>query len=345
MRELRVMSLGAHVGSVEAILRLRAAVTDFIAAADKALCESSIEIDRTADWISHDQQAFWTSEARKRHEAVVKAQDEVRRAQWTIGEHKPAAIEQKKALKKAEARLAEAKEKLANVARWKREFAQAGNEYKGQVQHLASALDADLPHAAATLEQILGSIESYLAVQAPAGAAEELDAASTAQSMAQPPAPRRPLEDPAEKAVLSATLWRRAKGVERHQVEIVRGLVSNQSWESPPAPLQFLEGAKVNRSPNRPGDLVVIEKAALLAADDDLFFARLRDAVAGDSGWHIGRIADKPPEGDLVATSASRVNLLRPDWTEVLAAEPGTMLLVRKGQLEVVTETVPESDS
>lgn len=330
------MTLGAHVGSVDALLRLRASLASFISAADKALCESAIEIDRTADWVAHDQQARWTAEARKRHDAVIKAQDEVRRAQWSIGEHKPAAIEQKKALKKAEERLAQAKEKLANVARWKREFAQAANEYKGQVQHITSALDADLPRAVAALDQIIDSIGSYLAVQAPAGAADDISGIETAgASMAQPERARRgPMESEAERRDLLRRLRERARAPVRDAIAINPGLAADSTPQPALQIPEFAESPDAPSTPCRPGDVVVLELAALALEGDDLFFARLPSCQRGDSGWYIGRIDAEPAADDIVGTTAARLLLLRPDWRSALGAPPGNMLLVRGSAIE-----------
>jgi len=338
------MTMGAHVGSVDALLRLRAALRAFISAADKALCESAIEIDRTADWIAHDQQAFWTAEARKRHEAVVKAQDEVRRAQWSIGDHKPGAIEQKKALKKAEERLAEAKQKLDNVARWKREFAQAANEYKGQVQHITSALDADLPQAVGVLDQILDSIGAYLAVQAPAGAADDIAGIELGPASIAQPSQRRqgPLESPQERAALLQRLRERAAAAPRDSLSIDRGLsiaTPNEPTSLPPVP----RAESAARVPSRPGDLVVIERPVLTDAGADIYFARLAGRPRGDSGWYIGRIGTGPDEADIVGTTVARLVLLRPDWKEALDLPAGSMLLVRNGAVESVN--LPEDGS
>ncbi len=339
------MTLGAHVGSVDALLRLRAAMHAFIATADKALCESSIEIDRTADWIAHDRQAFWTSEIRKRHDAVVKAQDEVRRAQWTIGDHKPGAIEQKKALKKAQERLEEAKQKIANVARWKRDFAQAANEYKGQVQHISSALDADLPRAVGALDQAIDTIGAYLAVEAPAGAADDIPGIESAgASMAQPVSHgrRRALEAPDERAALIAGLVERAKSISRNAVTVTRGWSLESPLRTPDFPIEIAKDAV--RHQCRPGDLIVFERAALALDRHDLFLFRLPDAGLGDSGWYVGRI-EEPDEGVVIGTTAARIMLLRPDWRDALQSAPGTMLLVREGVVDVVDLSKKENES
>ena len=79
----------------------------------------------------------------------------------------PDTTEQEKALKRAQARLAEAEEKLAICRQWLPRLRRAIEEYEGTARPLGNWLEHDLPRAAATLEQRIAALQAYVGITPP----------------------------------------------------------------------------------------------------------------------------------------------------------------------------------
>lgn len=341
------MSGRAHVSSIDALRTFRAAIIKFIDAADKAVSEAESEVQRVQDWLNNDRPVFWKSELRRREQEVVRARDELRRVQWTIGDHKPAAVEQKKALKKAETRLEEARQKIAAVQRWRVLFDRAVNEYKGQIQPCRTANEVELPEAAALLASLAGTLDEYLTVapvELESDLREKLEQAPP--SSAALPFLNRP--KPAQRAAEAAMLARviAMKGVvpdqkARQQLVIMRDVsdfvagADQRSGE----PLALFDRLKVERDPPRPGDLLVYEDGALLG--ESIFLYRLPDKLAGDSGWYVGSLG-KPDDDDTprvaLGVTASRLMAARPALREVLSLPRGWLVSVKLGKGDAPAE-------
>jgi hypothetical protein len=74
-------------------------------------------------------------------------------------------------LRRAQARLQEAEEKLLAVRRWGMVLEREVEDYQGPSQQLSNLLEADLTMAVAHLDQLITSLEAYLSLAAPATAA------------------------------------------------------------------------------------------------------------------------------------------------------------------------------
>jgi hypothetical protein len=77
------------------------------------------------------------------------------------------AIDEEKALQKAMKHLDDAEQKLAMVKKWKGRLQKEMDLYKGSVQGFATAIEADVPVAVATLDKALKRLEAYVALKAP----------------------------------------------------------------------------------------------------------------------------------------------------------------------------------
>ncbi len=335
------MSSRAHVSSIDALRTFRAAVLKFIDAADKAVSEAESELQRVQDWLTNDRPVFWKGELRRREQDVARARDELRRVQWTIGDHKPAAVEQKKALKKAEGRLEEARQKIAAVQRWRVLFDRAVNEYKGQIQPCRTAYEVELPEAAALLSSLAGTLDEYLAL-APAELEGELreNLEQAPPSSAALPFLDRP--KPAQRAAEAATVARAIamKAVvldqkARQHLEILREVSDFVVAAGHPKGevIPVFDRLKAEREAPRPGDLVVYEDGALLA--EAIFLHRLPEKVAGDSGWYVGSLVredDAQAPRVALGVTASRLLAARPELREIMALPRGWLATVELGQ-------------
>jgi len=165
------MDSQAQVGSVEVFRDFRAVYSKFGDSARNALVAAELEIRRMLDWLEKDQVAFWKAEIRRREEKVNEAQTALHRKRITAAFGNIAAdSEEILMLRRAQAKLAQAEEKLKLVKQWYITVEQEVQEYRGPVQQLSNLLDSGVPLALTSLDRMTDTIESYLAIATPGSA-------------------------------------------------------------------------------------------------------------------------------------------------------------------------------
>lgn len=162
------MDSQARVASLDRFQDFRAAYAKFGDAAQQILLGVEIEIRRMMDWLEKDQVAYWKGEIRRREDKVNEARGALHRKRITASFGNVAAdTDELVALRRAQARLAEAEAKLREVKRWYLIVEQEISEYRGPAQQLSNILDADVPRALASLDRMMEVIESYLSLRVP----------------------------------------------------------------------------------------------------------------------------------------------------------------------------------
>src|SRR5215217_4352482 len=71
----------ARVHNLEALKRFKQALWKFQETVNVALTDAESDMQRTSIWLETEQRTYWTSQHRKRHEAVEKAKQAVREKQ------------------------------------------------------------------------------------------------------------------------------------------------------------------------------------------------------------------------------------------------------------------------
>lgn len=322
----------ARLTDIRALEEVRAAFVKFRDETNRALMEVDIEAQRAVNWVRNEQAAYWKQQERKRHELLEHAKAELRRAQFPTTDGKiPSAIEQKKAVAKAEAAVEEAREKIENVRKWSRLLERELAEYTGLAQPLAGAIDSDIPRAIALLDRMTGSVESYLAVAPVAGDDEEGRAADEAGgSMARPTeaaAPKRyalPLIR-ADRADLRARLERCAAEAP-DEVRLLSG-----SGERSPR-LSENDATRIGElsfesAPTDPNDRVVIEPGGL--DDESPVLLRLPPREADEPGpaWVIGSTLKDPPASEALVVPTFRLLQGRRDLRPLMDLPPGALVV------------------
>jgi hypothetical protein len=169
----------ARVFSLEALVDLKAALCIFTAEAREALSAVEMEIRRNQVWLE-EQLKYWRDLVVHCEEAVFQAKQELtRRRMMRIADRPPDTSEQEEALHRAQARLADAEEKVEMTRRWLRQVPEAIIEYEGPARQLSGILDADMPKADALLENKIASLEAYVQLVG-SGQAEGLPSVKTA---------------------------------------------------------------------------------------------------------------------------------------------------------------------
>jgi hypothetical protein len=161
------MGQSAKVHSIQAIEDYREALCAFAVDGQDALGAVDMQVRRAVSWLA-EKQKYWVKEIRERHDEVQRAKIELQQRKYENRDGRGRGTsEPEKNLRKAEARLKEAEQKAANCKRWQPELQHAVMEYQGPARQLSGALESELKHAVAVLDQKIEALESYLALAAP----------------------------------------------------------------------------------------------------------------------------------------------------------------------------------
>ena len=162
------MSEAARVDSIDAIRAFRAMLWKFQESATVALGDAESEVHRTLMWVEGEQQQFWTSQIRKRHDWVERCKEAVRMKKLfkdSTGRTQTA-IDEEKALAKAMKALEIAHQKLTMTKQHARKLVKEYQNYKGAVQRFATAVSGDIPVAVAHLDALTGILDQYVSLDA-----------------------------------------------------------------------------------------------------------------------------------------------------------------------------------
>ena|SRR6266496_957320 len=155
------MNPAAHVTSIEGMADFQAALATFTEKAKDALGSVELELRRMIDWLA-EQAKHWQTEIRLAENAVFEAKAELtRKKMMKIGDRKPDTTDQEKALRRAQAWLEHAEEKLAHTRHWQRAFPDAMLDYQGPARQLQFMLEAQVPQMSAYLHQKIEALEKY----------------------------------------------------------------------------------------------------------------------------------------------------------------------------------------
>jgi hypothetical protein len=174
--------MAANVREIDALKDFRASLVKFAEAGQLSLSDADSDILRTLHWLEMEMVPHWGTQIRKREELVSRCKDAVR--QKTIYKdstgRQQSAIDEMKALKKAQAMLDEAQQKFTAAKQFIRRIQHMQMEYRGQTQKLGLALGSDVPNYVAKLGNLISILEQYAA---PTGPTEQGSMAVTPQEM------------------------------------------------------------------------------------------------------------------------------------------------------------------
>jgi hypothetical protein len=162
------MNAGAGVTSLSALNAWYAALASFRTDASNAVMALNLTVQRANDWLS-DQQHYWQHEIRACEDEVAQAKAELRTRKFAnYSGERPDCSLQEENLRKAQARLHFAEDRLDAVRRWiKRLPVEIRETYDSPVRRLGLFLDVDLAQALAQLSRQLTALEQYTAIAPP----------------------------------------------------------------------------------------------------------------------------------------------------------------------------------
>jgi len=178
------MSRTANVLSVQTLKDFKVVMCNFAEEARNSLSGVDMELRRMRDWLERDQLGFWQAQVKKRSEDLMQARADLHRRKISQqGSDAVSDADQKEALREAQRRLRVAEEKVAQVKKLIPFLHHAIDEYHSHSQPLGDHLSGGFEKSVFSLEKMIGSLESYLALKAPTAArldsAQETGAAPT----------------------------------------------------------------------------------------------------------------------------------------------------------------------
>jgi hypothetical protein len=318
----------------------RVALVKFQETASSALGDAEADVNRTINWLEHDQFSHWSTQIRHRQEAVARAKEALRQKQIfkDSSGRTPSAVEEQKMVTKALNQLAEAEQKLAATKQWAKRLQKEMLLYKGQVQRFVTSVTSDVPAAIGHMGALIHTLQEYAAI----GLAKDVEldpslAAYFAQgggaSMSRGSAPvveRKPyanlrglapsLEARAGAAAAAAPAQWSVTALSDETVRLIGELKA--TWATP-----------------ADGDKVVMAKGVDTAGQ--VFLIRAATDAAGDSGWYVGKT--EASEAELQAVSVAQLLGGRPDWKQLLALPPGTLVVLDKNGIAAMLSDKDES--
>jgi hypothetical protein len=315
------MSNSAKVQNVDVLKDFRTAMWTFAEKANVALGEAESELQRVTTWLEHEQMAYWTTQLRKRHEAVLKAKEALRYKQIfkspTGGRQSTA--DEEKAVAVALRRFQEAEAKMANVKKWVRQLQKESHIYKGTVQRFATSVTVDLPNAAAKVERMITALDGYVALRAPETVLPTDGSASGGMSQAGPA-----VSEPggAYRDLRNNTPAGNAREAAASANPAGAAWVAG---ELAPGDARAIADLPLEGGPIDPAALVVF--AAGIQSAPRVYLERTAGTFPGDSGWYIGP-ADGPAAGALECARVDEILAARPQFAELLALPVGVLIVM-----------------
>jgi len=160
----------ADVRSIPMLKELRASLGTFAEIAAVAIDEAGTDIQHTLRWLREDQYRHWEGQVRTRTEQFVQAKLALKRKQIfdrALSGTVSSCIDERKALKLAEARLQKAEHKFSRVKAWSLQIDKELSDYRSAVQKLVNAVEVEIPNARARLDKMIDSLEAYVALAPP----------------------------------------------------------------------------------------------------------------------------------------------------------------------------------
>lgn len=159
----------ADVRSIDVIDRFRATLAEFVDAGRTALIEAESDLDRAILWLDRERAPHWVRQIRRREELVTRAKSELYRKQTQLSakDGRPSVVEEQQNLKRAMARLEDAKRRLEATRTWIRRLDRERTMYRAAVSPFAGVVEVDLPHAVGLLRRMSENLEAYVGMAPP----------------------------------------------------------------------------------------------------------------------------------------------------------------------------------
>ncbi len=330
-----------QVRSFEAVGHFRAALLRFIDTTNGAITNAEIEITRTINWLETEQIPYWRTMLRNTADEVEKAKtayrDKALYKDATGARH--TAIDELRALRRAEAKRAEVEKRAAATKRNLRQLQRELTLYKGNVQQLASMVNGRLQLGAEELRRAVEQLERYVhaAPESPAPAEQhsaggmgcgEAGAEAVEEAIGITPLPDGAAE---RESAAADELLRRRTPRSQARGGAKRGESAPVLPDVPREMLDALGDRMPEESPGKYELLTSLVGSGVWSGA--IYLERGAPAFSGDTGWHIGPAgAEGPGARECVTITVGRVASGRPEVARLLSLPVGWLLRAEGGR-------------
>lgn len=158
----------ARIDSPEIIKGFRTEVIKFNEACQQALAGVKADVYHVQQWLQSEQLTHWKQELQRAEERVLQARHEYNEARFgTPVMRKASFVDEQKALRKAEHRRDEARDKIQKIKKWAGLLDQQAEKLMGPLNQLSLTLETESPKALARLDSMIQNLEEYLRTSAP----------------------------------------------------------------------------------------------------------------------------------------------------------------------------------
>lgn len=337
------MGIGANVESLEVLSGFKISLVKFTEVCIAAFGDAEGDVNRTIHWLESDQMTHWNVQIRHCQEALSRAEEALRQKKIfkDSSGRTASAVEEMKMVNKAKMHLEEAQQKLANTKRWLKQMQKEAILYKGAMGRFQGTVAQDVPAAVGHLNNLLKSIQDYLAVKPGAETPLSAEQMSYFGAGAAQPAMARGKAAGEVQGKFANFRARSPSVSSRDAVQPATEPLSKSALpEVTDAQRQGMQPLQVAWATAAGGDKVLIDKT--LPADGQIMLERARNAPAGDSGWYIGAAVEAPAT-EMQSVTLADLLALRPDWQQMLSLPPGCMVVLGNGGMAAILSETDEN--
>jgi hypothetical protein len=158
----------ARIDSPEIIKGFRIHMVKFNESCQQAIAGVKSDVYHVQQWLLSDQLNHWKSELQHAEQRVLQARHEYNEARFgSEAMRKPSYVDEQRAMRKAEARREEARNKIMKIKRAGSMLQNQAEKLMGPVNHLTQTLDTQVPQSLARLDNMIVSLEEYLKTSPP----------------------------------------------------------------------------------------------------------------------------------------------------------------------------------
>lgn len=161
------MDQSARVTSIDALRRFKSALMEFCEAAQLALGEGNIEVQRIHSWLQNDRLTYWKQQLKLRNNRLTDAKAELMRAQIASQDGRGSASLESKNVIKWKRLVEEAEEKIQAVKKWTRNLDREVSLFKARCQPLARTVSGEMDKAFVKIDRATDALEKYTKLAPP----------------------------------------------------------------------------------------------------------------------------------------------------------------------------------
>ncbi|MEK6247271.1 MAG: hypothetical protein N2C12_03770 [Planctomycetales bacterium] len=164
------MSISANVNSLESIQDFKLALVKFAEIAKESIDSQKMELNRAAEWFGQ-QPVLWQQQTQQGWNTLSEARATLQRCQMNkVAGHQPTCQDEKKAVEKTKRFVQHAEDMVEASRLWAQKLQHEFHEYDGRLSRLDTNCRANIPHALATIDHLIASLEKYATSRMPSTA-------------------------------------------------------------------------------------------------------------------------------------------------------------------------------